>query len=85
MRCLGIPNTAHFANITSIEDASQLWEKLRVTREMERFRPENQVNKSFILKNWPKYLCPPWFYNSQYDSYLNMNQNLESLSKSKLF
>lgn len=21
MRCLGIPNTAHFANVTSIEDA----------------------------------------------------------------
>jgi splicing factor 3A subunit 3 len=40
---MGIPNTAHFANITSIEDANQLWEKLRVTRETERFRPENQV------------------------------------------
>ena len=48
MRCLGIPNTAHFANITSIEDASQLWEKLRVTREMERFRPENQVNNVIL-------------------------------------
>lgn len=38
MRCLGIPNTAHFANITLIEDAIQLWEKLKVTREQERFR-----------------------------------------------
>ncbi|RNA20607.1 splicing factor 3A subunit 3 [Brachionus plicatilis] len=42
MRCLGIPNTAHFANITLIEDAVQLWEKLRVTRETERFIPDNQ-------------------------------------------
>lgn len=42
MRCLGIPNTAHFANITLIEDAIQLWEKLKVTREHERFRPENE-------------------------------------------
>lgn len=50
MRCLGIPNTAHFANITLIEDAVQLWEKLRVTRETERFIPDNQVR----LK--PKYI-----------------------------
>lgn len=42
MRCLGIPNTAHFANITLIEDAMQLWEKLKVSRETERFRPENE-------------------------------------------
>lgn len=40
MRCLGIPNTAHFANITLIEDAIQLWDKLKVNRETERFRPE---------------------------------------------
>jgi splicing factor 3A subunit 3 len=48
MRCLGIPNTAHFANITLIEDAAQLWEKLKVTREMERFRPDVEVLKNFI-------------------------------------
>ncbi|CAF0874144.1 unnamed protein product [Brachionus calyciflorus] len=42
MRCLGIPNTAHFANITLIEDAVQLWDKLKVNRETERFVPENQ-------------------------------------------
>jgi splicing factor 3A subunit 3 len=42
MRCLGIPNTAHFANIILIEDAIQLWEKLKVSRETERFRPENE-------------------------------------------
>ena len=29
MRCLGIPNTAHFANVTKIEDALALWEKLK--------------------------------------------------------
>ena len=56
MRCLGIPNTAHFANITLIEDATQLWEKLRITREQERFRPDNQVdshlsNPFFIQSN----------------------------------
>jgi len=44
MRCLGIPNTAHFANITLIEDAKQLWEKLRQTRDVERFRAEYEVN-----------------------------------------
>lgn len=43
MRCLGIPNTAHFANITLIEDAVQLWDKLKSTREMERFDPVIQV------------------------------------------
>ena len=53
MRCLGIPNTAHFANITLIEDAVQLWEKLKVTREMERFRPDTEVfnkMKCYFLK-----------------------------------
>ncbi|KAI3389733.1 hypothetical protein SNEBB_008145 [Seison nebaliae] len=29
MRCLNIPNTAHFANITKISDAVQLWERIR--------------------------------------------------------
>merc|ERR1712213_150939 len=29
MRCLGIPNTAHFANVAQIEDAMALWEKLK--------------------------------------------------------
>lgn len=32
MRCLGIPNTAHFANITKIEDAIRLWDVLRQKR-----------------------------------------------------
>lgn len=42
MRCLGIPNTAHFANIVLIEDAVQLWDKLKVNREHERFRPDTE-------------------------------------------
>ena len=29
MRVLNIPNTAHFANVTKIEDALSLWEKLK--------------------------------------------------------
>ena len=32
MRCLGIPNTAHFANVTQIEDAMSLWEKLKLQK-----------------------------------------------------
>lgn len=51
MRCLGIPNTAHFANITSIEDARQLWEKLRNNRETERFDPTIQVS-FFMFVLW---------------------------------
>nr|CAG4647766.1 EOG090X03G1 [Moina brachiata] len=37
MRCLGIPNTAHFANVTKIEDAISLWTKLRSQKTSERF------------------------------------------------
>ncbi|PAA64248.1 hypothetical protein BOX15_Mlig005015g3, partial [Macrostomum lignano] len=40
MRCLGIPNTAHFANVTSIEDAIALWQRLRTQKEQERWRPD---------------------------------------------
>jgi splicing factor 3A subunit 3 len=40
MRCLGIPNTAHFANVTQIEDALQLWEKLKQQKHGERWQPE---------------------------------------------
>lgn len=40
MRCLGIPNTAHFANVTSIEDALALWQKLKQNKESERWKPE---------------------------------------------
>ncbi|KAA0186137.1 hypothetical protein HAZT_HAZT000363 [Hyalella azteca] len=40
MRCLGIPNTAHFANVTSIEDALKLWEKLKEQKNGERWQAE---------------------------------------------
>jgi len=40
MRCLGIPNTAHFANVTSIEDAMKLWEKLKEIKNGERWQAE---------------------------------------------
>lgn len=43
MRCLGIPNTAHFANITSIEDALALWNKIKNSKDDERWKPETEV------------------------------------------
>lgn len=42
MRCLGIPNTAHFANVTQIEDALALWEKLKMQKHEERWQPEQE-------------------------------------------
>lgn len=42
MRCLGIPNTAHFANITKIQDAISLWDKLRNERQKDKFQPSNE-------------------------------------------
>lgn len=42
MRCLGIPNTAHFANVTQIEDALALWEKLKNQKHGERWQPEQE-------------------------------------------
>ena len=42
MRCLGIPNTAHFANVTQIEDAMALWEKLKGQKQDEAWRPEQE-------------------------------------------
>ena len=39
----------HFANITLIEDAVTLWEKLKVTRELERWRPDNEVRNLFFF------------------------------------
>ena len=41
MRVLSIPNTAHFANVTKIEDALSLWDKLKDEKAKERFQPEN--------------------------------------------
>lgn len=42
MRCLGIPNTAHFANVTKIEDALQLWDKLKNEKHKEKFQAANE-------------------------------------------
>merc|ERR1712080_396357 len=42
MRCLGIPNTAHFANVTNIEDAINLWEKIKNTKSTQRWQPEQE-------------------------------------------
>jgi len=42
MRCLGIPNTAHFANVTLIEDALALWDKLKSAKAKERWQPDNE-------------------------------------------
>lgn len=42
MRCLGIPNTAHFVGVTSIKDAQQLWAKLKAEKTAERFNPETE-------------------------------------------
>ncbi|MFH4979153.1 hypothetical protein AB6A40_005862 [Gnathostoma spinigerum] len=41
MRCLGIPNTAHFANITKISDAVELWGKIRLQKEAQKWNPEH--------------------------------------------
>lgn len=38
MAALGIPNTAHFANITKIQDAIVLWEKLKAEKEKNKFQ-----------------------------------------------
>ncbi|XP_052441083.1 splicing factor 3A subunit 3 [Carassius gibelio] len=42
MRCLGIPNTAHFANVTQIEDAVSLWSKLKSQKALERWQPDTE-------------------------------------------
>ncbi|XP_039250520.2 splicing factor 3A subunit 3-like [Styela clava] len=42
MRCLGIPNTAHFANVTKIEDAMALWSKIKEMKNAERWNPDQE-------------------------------------------
>ncbi|RZF41487.1 hypothetical protein LSTR_LSTR000201 [Laodelphax striatellus] len=51
MRCLGIPNTAHFANVTQIEDALSLWEKLKTQKQEERWQPEQEEEFEDSLGN----------------------------------
>ena len=42
MKCLGIPNTRHFFQITKIEEAKRLWERMREAAKEQVFRPEQQ-------------------------------------------
>ena len=51
MRCLGIPNTAHFANVTQIEDAMALWEKLRGQKSDEAWKPEQVSCNPYPFNN----------------------------------
>ncbi|XP_047322891.1 splicing factor SF3a60 homolog [Impatiens glandulifera] len=40
MRCLGIPNTKNFNEITSIEEARHLWEKIQEKQGVDKWRPD---------------------------------------------
>uniref|UniRef100_A0A6B2G8C0 Splicing factor 3A subunit 3 (Trinotate prediction) n=1 Tax=Myxobolus squamalis TaxID=59785 RepID=A0A6B2G8C0_MYXSQ len=40
MRCLGIPNTAHFVNVTKIQDAYNLWDVIKNNKLKEQWNPE---------------------------------------------
>ncbi|KAL3689105.1 hypothetical protein R1sor_015414 [Riccia sorocarpa] len=40
MRCLGIPNTKNFHEITSIKDAKALWEKIQERQGVNKWRPD---------------------------------------------
>ncbi|XP_027103575.1 splicing factor SF3a60 homolog [Coffea arabica] len=40
MRCLGIPNTKNFNEITSIEEAKQLWERIQQRQGLNKWRPD---------------------------------------------
>lgn len=42
MKSLGIPNTAHFANITKMQEAVTLWQKLQSEREKSKFQPDKE-------------------------------------------
>jgi splicing factor 3A subunit 3 len=42
MKCLGIPNTRHFFQITKIEEAKRLWERMRQAAKEQLFRPDQQ-------------------------------------------
>lgn len=40
MKCLGIPNTSHFFQITKIDEVKRLWEKMRTTAKTEALRSD---------------------------------------------
>ncbi|KAI4839476.1 splicing factor 3A subunit 3 [Plasmodium brasilianum] len=43
MKCLNIPNTLHFKEITKIEDALNLYEKLKKQTQLNIFKPDQEV------------------------------------------
>jgi len=51
MRCLKIPNTSHFKEITKIEDAITLYDKLKKDAEEQTFRPDQDVECEDIQGN----------------------------------
>eukprot|EP00927_Polykrikos_kofoidii_P070591 TRINITY_DN67011_c0_g1_i1.p1 TRINITY_DN67011_c0_g1~~TRINITY_DN67011_c0_g1_i1.p1 ORF type:complete len:529 (+),score=141.34 TRINITY_DN67011_c0_g1_i1:94-1680(+) len=51
MRCLKIPNTSHFKEITNIEDAITLYEKLKRDADEQTFRPDQDVECEDIQGN----------------------------------
>jgi len=51
MRCLKIPNTAHFKEITNIEDAITLYDKLKKDADDQTFRPDQDVECEDIQGN----------------------------------
>lgn len=51
MRCLKIPNTSHFKEITKIEDAITLYEKLKRDADEQTFRPDQDVECEDIQGN----------------------------------
>ncbi|KAF9602120.1 hypothetical protein IFM89_025165 [Coptis chinensis] len=42
MRCLGIPNTKNFNEVTSIEEAQELWRKIQQRQGVNKWRPEEE-------------------------------------------
>jgi len=51
MRCLGIPNTAHFTNVTKINDAIELWKKICEDKNVVKWNPETDEEYEDSLGN----------------------------------
>lgn len=51
MRCIKVPNTAHFKDITKIEEAITLYEKLKRDADEQTFRPDQDVECEDIQGN----------------------------------
>lgn len=51
MRCLGIPNTVHFQNVTLIKDAQVLWKKLKSQKATEAFQEREEEEYEDSLGN----------------------------------